>query len=35
MILAEPVEAHVSEANVKAASAAGRHQFGQPLFVIE
>jgi hypothetical protein len=35
MMLTEPVEAHMSEANVKAAPAAGRNQFGQPLFVIE
>ena len=34
-MLAELVEAHMSEANVKAAPAAGRSQFGQPLFVIE
>jgi len=33
-MLAEPVEAHMSEANVKAAKAAGRNQLGQPLFVI-
>jgi hypothetical protein len=35
MMRTEPVEAHMSEANVKAAAAAGRNQFGQPLFVIE
>ena len=35
MMLTKPVEAHMSEANVKAARAAGRSQFGQPLFVIE
>ena len=34
-MLAESVEAPMSEANVKAASAAGRSQFGQPWFVIE
>ncbi len=32
---AEPVEAHMSEAHVKTATAAGRNQFGQPLFVID
>jgi hypothetical protein len=35
MMLAEPVEPHVSEANVNAAPASGRNPFGQPLFVIE
>jgi hypothetical protein len=35
MKLAESVEAHVSEANVKPAQAGGGNQFGQPLFVIE
>ena len=35
MKLAESVGVHMSEANVKAAPAGGRNQFGQPLFVIE
>jgi hypothetical protein len=35
MMLTEPVGAHMSEANVKAAAAAGRNQFGHPLFDIE
>jgi hypothetical protein len=35
MMRTESVEAHMSEANVKAAPAAGRSQFGQALFVIE
>jgi hypothetical protein len=35
MMRAESVEAHMSVANVKAAPAAGRSQFWQPLFVIE
>lgn len=34
MMLAESVEPPMSEANVKAAPAAGRSQIGQPLFVI-
>ena len=34
MMLADSVEPPMSEANVKAAPAAGRSQFGQPLFVI-
>ena len=34
MMLAESVEPPMSAANVKAAPAAGRSQFGQPLFVI-
>ncbi len=34
-MLAVSVEAHVSEANVKHASAGGRRQCGQPLFIVE
>jgi hypothetical protein len=34
MMGTKSVEAHMSEANVKAAPAAGRSHFGQPLFVI-
>jgi hypothetical protein len=35
MMSADPVEARVSEANVKAAPAAGRDRFGPPPVVID
>jgi len=35
MMRIESVEAHMREANVKAALASGRSPFGQPLFAIE
>jgi hypothetical protein len=34
MNLAGSVEAHMGEANVKAAPAAGRSRFGLPLFLV-
>ena len=34
-MLTESVEAHMSVANVKRASARGRNQFGQALFIVE